>query len=198
MTEDPNHDAGDSGADDESTRDLAELVGDRLGGRDETLAAAEAATGGALGAAITAVPGASGYFRQGVVAYAYDTKRRLLGVRRELLDEHGVVSAPVAREMARGIRDTADVTWGVGTTAVAGPTGGTDERPVGTAFVGVAYAAPWETGDSYATVERYRFEGDRGEVREAVVRQALSDLLAEVEGSDRNGGGSASGPEDDR
>lgn len=170
-----------------SARDLAELVGDRLGGRDETLAVAEAATGGALGAELTAIPGASAYFRQGVVAYAYDTKRRLLGVRRETLDEHGVVSAPVAREMARGIRDTADVTWGLSTTAIAGPSGGTDDRPVGTAFVAVAHAAPWETGDSYAVVERYRFDGDRGAVRAAVVRRALADLLAEVEAVDGDG-----------
>lgn len=188
MTEDPNDDAADSGPAPGSTRALAERVGDRLGGRDETLAVAEAATGGSLGAAITAVPGASDYFRRGVVAYAYDTKRRALGVRRELLDEHGVVSAPVAREMARGIRDAADVTWGVGTTAVAGPTGGTDDRPVGTAFVGVAHAAPWETGNSYATVGRYRFEGDRGVVREAVVRRALLDLLAEVDAVDGTDG----------
>lgn len=167
---------------DGDARALARRVGDRLRNREETLAVAEAATGGAVGAAVTAVPGASDYFDSGVTAYAYDTKRRLLGVRRETLDDHGVVSGPVAREMARGIRDRADVTWGLACTAIAGPGGGTDERPVGTAFVGVAHAAPWETGDSYAVVDRYGFDGDRTAVREAVVRQALAALLAELDG----------------
>ncbi|PSQ16981.1 CinA family protein [Halobacteriales archaeon QS_8_69_26] len=164
-------------------RALARRVGERLVDRDETLAVAESATGGALGAALTAVPGASGYFRRGAVAYGYDTKRRTLGVARETIDDHGVVSGPVAREMARGIRDGADVTWGVATTAVAGPDGGTEDRPVGTAFVAVAHAAPWETGDSYATVDRYEFDGDRAAVRRAVVRQSLADLLSEMAGS---------------
>jgi nicotinamide-nucleotide amidase len=165
-------------------RDLAGTVADRLRDRGETVAAAESATGGSIGAALTANPGASDVFDRAVVAYAYDSKRQLLGVRRETLDECGVVSAPVAREMARGIRDTADATWGVATTAIAGPGGGTDDRPVGTAFVAVAYAAPWETGDSYATVERHAFEGDRSEVRAATVEAALSALQAELDATE--------------
>lgn len=175
MSGDRNREA--AGPDDPAVRHLARQVGDRLDDRDETLGVAEAATGGALGAAVTAVPGASGYFRQGVVAYGYDTKRRLLGVARETIDAHGVVSGPVAREMARGIRDTADVTWGVATTAIAGPGGGTGDRPVGTAFVAVAHAAPWETGDSDCTVTHYEFEGTRTEVKRAIAEQALEDLL---------------------
>lgn len=170
----------DPAADDD---DHAIAVGDRLRDRGETLAVAEAATGGAVAARLTAPPGASDFFDRGIVAYAYDTKRHTLGVRRETLDDHGVVSAPVAREMARGVRDSADVTWGLATTAIAGPTGGTEDRPVGTAFVGVAYAAPWETGDSYATVERYAFDGDRATVRERTVDRALRDLLAELDDS---------------
>ncbi len=161
---------------------LARRVRDRLREREETLAVAESTAGGLVSAQVTAVQGASDAFDRGVVAYGYDTKRTTLGVRRETLDEHGAVSAPVAREMARGIRDAADVTWGLAETGIAGPSGGTDETPVGTVFIGVAYAAPWESGDSYATVERHAFEGDRRAVREAVARQAVADLLDGVEG----------------
>jgi nicotinamide-nucleotide amidase len=168
---------------DDATAELVGELGDRLRDRSETVAVAESATGGAVGAALTAVPGASDYFDRSVVAYAYDAKRQLLGVRRETLDDHGVVSAPVAREMAMGIRDTADSTWGLATTAIAGPGGGTEEHPVGTAFVAVAYAAPWETGDSYAVVEGYEFDGDRTAVRKATVERALADLQAELDGT---------------
>jgi nicotinamide-nucleotide amidase len=152
-------------------------VGEALRERDATVAVAESCTGGLVGARLTAVPGASDYFEQGVVAYAYGAKEQRLGVSREALDEHGAVSAPVAREMARGIRDTADATWGVATTGVAGPTGGTAETPVGTVYVGVAYAAPWGSGESFATAERHQFDGDRTAVREATVDAALDALL---------------------
>ncbi|WP_440988927.1 CinA family protein [Haloarchaeobius baliensis] len=159
----------------------ADRLGDELRDRGETLAVAESCTGGLLGARITAVPGASDYFDRGLVTYAYGAKEQLLGVDREALDEHGAVSEPVARQMARGVRDTADVTWGVSTTGVAGPTGGSEETPVGTVYIGVAYAGPWGSGSSYATVERYEFDGDRDAIREQTVDRALADLLAEVE-----------------
>ena len=155
-------------------------LGDELRDRGETLSVAESCTGGLLGARITAVPGASDYFDRGLVTYAYGAKEQLLGVDREALDEHGAVSEPVARQMARGVRDTADVTGGVATTGIAGPSGGTEETPVGTVYVGVAYAGPWGSGSSYATVERYEFDGDRDAVRERTVDRALDDLLAEV------------------
>ncbi|MFC6730013.1 CinA family protein, partial [Natronoarchaeum mannanilyticum] len=127
------------------------------------------------------VPGSSDYFDRSLVTYAYGAKRQLLGVTREALDERGAVSEPVARQMARGVRDTSDTTWGVGVTGVAGPDGGTEETPVGTVYVGVAYAGPWGSESSYATVERYEFDGDRAEIRERAVRRALADLFAEVE-----------------
>lgn len=158
-------------------------LGDRLREADHSVAAAESCTGGLVGTRLTATPGASDYFDSAVVAYAYDAKRRLLGVSREALDERGAVSAAVAREMARGVRDRADVTWGVSTTGVAGPTGGTEETPVGTVYVGVAYAGEWGTETSYVTASRYQFDGDRAAVREATVDQALADVLAELDDS---------------
>ena len=156
-------------------------VGDALRDAEETLAVAESCTGGLLGAAITAIPGASDYFDAGLTTYAYDAKRRHLAVNREALDEHGAVSEPVAREMARGVRDVADVTWGISTTGVAGPTGGSEENPVGTVFIGISYAGPWGSEESYSTVSRYVFDGDRADVRAKTVERALEDLLAEVE-----------------
>ncbi|QLK26638.1 CinA family protein [Natrinema zhouii] len=169
---------------DDIKRDLPMDVADALRDHGETLAVAESCTGGLIGAAITAVPGASDYFDAGLTTYAYDAKRRHLGVSREALDEHGAVSEPVAREMAQGVRDVADVTWGIATTGIAGPTGGTDEDPVGTVYIGISYAAPWGSEESYATVSRYVFEGDRADVRAKTVDRALADLLAELEARD--------------
>lgn len=151
-------------------------LGDRLRERGETVAVAETATGGLVAALLTAPAGASDYLDRGWVPYAYDALREELAVTRETLDEHGAVSAPAVREMARAARDRARADWGIGVAAIAGPTGGKDGRPVGTAFVGIAEAAPWESGDSQATVERYEFDGDREAVRERVARQALRDL----------------------
>ncbi|MBZ6493417.1 CinA family protein [Natrinema longum] len=166
---------------DDIDRDLPMDVADALRDTGETLAVAESCTGGLIGAAITAVPGASDYFDSGLTTYAYDAKRRHLGVSREALDEHGAVSEPVAREMAQGIRDVTDVTWGISTTGIAGPTGGSEETPVGTVYIGISHGAPWGSEESYATVSRYVFDGDRAAVRAKTVDQALADLLAELE-----------------
>ncbi|WP_121822179.1 CinA family protein [Halostella salina] len=162
--------------------DIATRLGDRLRDAGGTVATAESCTGGLVGGRITAVPGASDYYLGTVVAYDNDLKRRLLGVTRESLDQRGAVSAAVARELARGVRDRTDATWGVSTTGVAGPSGGTEETPVGTVYIGVAYAGEWGTESSYATATRHEFDGDRAAVREATVDRALGDLLAELDG----------------
>lgn len=159
---------------------IEERVGAVLRDAGETVAIAEAATGGLIGAILTRPPGASDYFDRAYVTYAYDSLREELAVSRETLDEHGAVSGPAVREMAQAARDRARADWGLATAAIAGPGGGTDDRPVGTAFVAVAAAAPWDSGDSEATVERYEVDGDRAAVRERVARQALRDLHAGV------------------
>lgn len=166
---------------DDVDRELPMRVADALRETGDTVAVAESCTGGLIGAALTAIPGSTDYFEAGLTTYAYDAKRRHLGVSREALDEYGAVSEPVALEMARGVRDVCDVTWGVSATGVAGPTGGTEETPVGTVYIGVAYAGPWESGSSVATATHYEFDGDRGDVRAATVDRALEDLLAAVE-----------------
>lgn len=160
---------------------VAERVGEMLRGRGETLATAESATGGLVSATIVDVPGASEYFDRGFVTYAYDAKAGTLGVDRELLDEHGAVSEPVAAAMARAARDLAGVTWGVSVTGIAGPSGGTADKPVGTTYIGVAYAGAWGSGRSETTVERYRFEGDRDQIRHRAAESALGDLEGRIE-----------------
>lgn len=166
---------------DDIDRELPMRVGDALRDAEETLSVAESCTGGLIGAAITTIPGASDYFDAGLTTYAYDAKRRHLGVSREALDEYGAVSEPVAREMAQGVRDVTDVTWGVSATGVAGPTGGTKDDPVGAVYVGVSYAGPWGTNTSEATVSRYEFDGDRATVRAKTVERALEDLLEAID-----------------
>ena len=165
----------------DDARAVSEQVGDALRETDATVATAESCTGGLIGSLLTDVAGSSDYFDRSLVTYSYDAKRAQLAVSRESLDEHGAVSEPVAREMAKGVRDVADTTWGVATTGIAGPTGGTPEKPVGTVFVGVAYAGEWGSGESFSTVNRYEFDGSRTEVKEQIARQALEALLAAVE-----------------
>jgi nicotinamide-nucleotide amidase len=160
---------------------VEERVDDALREADATVAVAESCTGGLVGSLLTDVPGSSDYLDRSLVTYSYDAKREVLAVSREALAEHGAVSAPVARQMAKAARDTADATWGVATTGVAGPSGGTEETPVGTVFVAVAHAGEWESGDSWSAVERYEFDGDRLAVKERIARQALAVLLDAVE-----------------
>ena len=158
----------------------AERLGELLTARDESLAVAESLTGGLVGSRVTDVPGASAYFDRGFVTYAYDAKRELLGVSRESLDAEGAVSAAVAEEMAAGARDRADTTWAVSTTGIAGPDGGTAEKPVGLVYVGVAYAAPWGTEASFVRSERRELDGDRAAVKRGAVDAALDALVRAV------------------
>lgn len=160
---------------------IEQRVGEALRERGETVATAESCTGGLVCSLLTDVPGSSDYLDRGYVTYAYDAKRTTLGISREALDEHGAVSEPVAREMARSARDHANTTWGISTTGIAGPSGGSEDTPVGTVFIGVAYAAPWSSGRSSASVSRYEFSGDRTAIKGKIARQALSDLLTQLE-----------------
>ncbi|KAB1186518.1 MULTISPECIES: CinA family protein [Haloferax] len=165
-----------------------ERVGDTLRDAGHTVAVAESCTGGLIGSLLTDVPGSSDYFDRSLVTYSYDAKRHELAVSRESLDEHGAVSEPVAGEMAAGVRDIADTTWGLATTGIAGPDGGLPGKPVGTVFVGIAFAAPWGSGDSYTRVERFEYDGSRTQVKEQIARGALELLREEVESVSENAG----------
>ena len=123
------------GTDDES---LTSVVGQLLRDRQETLAVAESCTGGGLGAMLTEIPGSSDYFRGGVIAYANEVKQSLLRVNSDDLAQFGAVSHPVAQQMAIGAKKALDTSWGISITGIAGPGGGTEEKPVGLIYIGLA------------------------------------------------------------
>jgi PncC family amidohydrolase len=137
--------------------------------RNLTLATAESCTGGFIANRITNVPGASKVFLGGVVAYCNGVKQRFLGVRSETLLRHGAVSAPVAREMAEGARKKFGADFAVAVTGVAGPSGGTKAKPVGTVFIALAGAAG-------TVVERRLNDFGREKFKEVTARQALKRL----------------------
>jgi nicotinamide-nucleotide amidase len=159
---------------------IEEELNDVLPEAGHTVATAESCTGGLVGSLLTDVSGSSDYFDRALVTYTYDAKLDT-GVSREALDEHGAVSEPVARQMAQATRDAAGTRWGVSTTGIAGPTGGSEEKPVGTVYIGVAYAGEWGTQSSYTAVERREFDGTRTEIKEQIARRALRKLREEVE-----------------
>ncbi len=148
---------------------LAEVVGHALRVHGATLAVAESCTGGRLSALCTAVPGASAWFLEGLVTYANASKIRHLGVDADTLGHYGAVSAEVSQQMARGVREGAGATYGLGITGIAGPDGGTDEKPVGT--VHIALAAPGGVHH-----RKLRLAGDRERIQNLSAAAAL-DLL---------------------
>jgi len=151
----------------EGKDELPDLCVARLAARGERLAVAESCTGGLLAELVTRVPGASAVFDLGVVAYADEMKERVVGVPAPLLAAHGAVSEPVARALAEGARRIGGAAWGVGITGIAGPTGGTPEKPVGTVHLSVAGAAGTE-----AAHRTYR--GDRERIRRQAAYEALN------------------------
>jgi nicotinamide-nucleotide amidase len=155
--------------------DLAEALGVALMARGATLAVAESCTGGLIAKRITDQPGASRYFLGGMVAYSDSAKIRHLNVPSDLLAREGAVSKPVAEAMARGVASEFGATAGIGITGVAGPGGGSEEKPVGTVW----YSASLE-GAVSARLER--FLGDRALVRERAGQAAMALLLGILEG----------------
>lgn len=153
---------------------LAERLQGICLGRGLTVAAAESCTGGLVAAAITDIAGSSGYFRGGVVAYADEAKAALLAVSPEVLAAHGAVSAQVARAMAMGARHRLGTALAVSVTGVAGPGGGSDEKPVGLTYVAVADAAGVD-------VRRYHWPGDRAANRRDSAKAALELLIERAE-----------------
>jgi PncC family amidohydrolase len=155
--------------------DLEVAVGRMLKERAMTLGTAESCTGGLIGHLITNVPGSSDYYRGSITAYASDLKERLLGVRGETLATYGAVSERAAREMARGARRAIEADVCVSVTGIAGPSGGTPEKPVGLVYIALA------AGDG-EWVERHVWDGDRWQNKSRSAEAALDLIRRYLEG----------------
>jgi nicotinamide-nucleotide amidase len=151
----------------EGKDELPAIVVARLAARGERVALAESCTGGLVAELVTRVPGASNVFDLGLVAYANAVKERFAFVPGEVLAAHGAVSEPVARALAEGIRAAAGATWGIGVTGIAGPTGGTPDKPVGTVHLALA-------GPSGTEHVARLYRGDRERIRKMAAFEALN------------------------
>jgi len=151
---------------------LAEEVGAALKARGLMLATAESCTGGWISEAVTMVPGSSDWFERGFVTYTYISKREMLGVKEATLEKHGAVSEEVVREMIEGALARSHAQVAVAVSGVAGPTGGTPEKPVG--YVCLA----WGMKGGRPRSEAQRYSGDREAVRRQSVEHALKGVLA--------------------
>jgi nicotinamide-nucleotide amidase len=148
---------------------MEEVVGRRLTMTEFTLAVAESCTGGLIAQRLTGVPGSSNYFIEGLVTYSNQSKTRLLGVDKKLIKEFGAVSQQVARDMARGVRHKAKTDFGLAVTGIAGPDGGTEEKPVGLVYIALA-------DDAHTEHKKLNIPGDRELIRWRASQAAL-DML---------------------
>lgn len=148
-------------------RSLEQVVGDLLRARFWRIATAESCTGGLVASRLTDVPGSSDYMERGVVCYSNRAKTDLLGVPEETIREHGAVSEPVGLAMATGMREQVDVEVAVAVTGIAGPGGGTDQKPVGTVVIAVVFPGG-------ARVRRFLFPGGRAQVKFQASQAALN------------------------
>lgn len=146
--------------------EIDNLLATALRQSGQTLALAESCTGGMIAARITTLPGSSAYFSGGVVAYSNGVKTALLQVPEELLVRHGAVSGEVAKAMADGARLVIGSDLALSVTGIAGPDGGTIEKPVGTVFVALS-------GSDTCIVQHHLFHGDRATIRQQATEQAL-------------------------
>jgi nicotinamide-nucleotide amidase len=146
--------------------------------RKQRMGVAESCTGGLIGAACTSLAGSSQWFERGVVSYSDQSKTELLGVPPALISLHGSVSEAVAGHMARGLLAHAPLDWALACTGIAGPSGGSDGKPVGTVWLALAHDG------KLLRVWREQFPGDRQAVRLATVRAGLAALVDAVEDSE--------------
>jgi nicotinamide-nucleotide amidase len=145
---------------------LEKTIGDRLRDKKWTLSIAESCTGGLICDRITDVSGSSDYFMGGMVTYSNESKAKYLGVPMKDITTHGAVSPQVAKKMAQGVRKAFSTTFGLSTTGVAGPTGGTKKKPVGLVFIGLAKGKrTW--------VMKLNLKGNRREIKEKATKKAL-------------------------
>jgi PncC family amidohydrolase len=145
---------------------LEKIIGDRLKERGWTLSIAESCTGGLISDRLTDVPGSSDYFEGGMVTYSNESKAKHLGIPLDYIKKYGAVSPQVARKMAQGVRKAFNTTFGLSTTGVAGPTGGTKRAPIGRVFIGF-------TNGRKTWVRREDFKGSRREIKRKAAERSL-------------------------
>ena len=145
-------------------------VSDILKQKNLTIATAESCTGGLIAHSLTNISGSSDYFKRGIVSYSNEAKIELLDISEELLIKYGAVSIQVAQAMAEGVRIKSNVDIGISTTGIAGPTGGTNEKPVGLVYISIS------TSDE-TMVQKFQFSGDRLQNKESTCNAALQMLL---------------------
>jgi nicotinamide-nucleotide amidase len=150
---------------------LAATLGARLRENRDHLVTAESCTGGWIAKCMTDIAGSSAWFDCGLAAYSYEAKQALLGVRPQTLENFGAVSRETAVEMVSGALTHSGATVAVAVTGIAGPGGGTDDKPVGTVWIG------WKRRGGYAKAEVFLFAGDRDAVRRQTVAAALHGLM---------------------
>lgn len=151
---------------------LAQALGQRLRDARARLVTAESCTGGWIAKAVTDVAGSSDWFDCGMAAYSYEAKQALLGVRPQTLETHGAVSRETVIEMVSGALVNSGASVAVAVTGIAGPGGGSEDKPVGTVWIG------WKRRGGYASAELFQFDGDRDAVRRQTVAAALHGLVA--------------------
>lgn len=152
-------------------------LGEKLARRGEHLCTAESCTGGWVGQAVTAVPGSSAWFDRGFVTYSNEAKREMLGVQPATLEQFGAVSVETVREMAAGALAGSQADWAIAVSGVAGPDGGTPDKPVGLVWLA------WMHRGEVPEARRFLFEGDRGAVRRQAVEAAVQGLLERLRGA---------------
>lgn len=152
---------------------LEEIILELLKTKNYTIATAESCTGGMLAGTLVNCSGISSYFKEGVVSYSNEAKQKYLGVKATTLDQYGAVSEETAREMAEGIKKAAGTHIGLSTTGIAGPDGGTQEKPVGLVYAGIAI-----NDETY--VYKFNFNGNRQGIREKTVKNLLYQLLKKL------------------
>jgi nicotinamide-nucleotide amidase len=150
---------------------LAQEIGTLLLERGEFVATAESCTGGLISKLLTDIAGSSGWFERGVVTYSNLAKQELLDVPEDIISAEGAVSEATAQCMVEGLLMSSPADWGIAVTGVAGPTGGTKSKPVGTVWIA------WLHRGNDPVVRRHHFEGDREQVREQTAHTALTELL---------------------
>jgi nicotinamide-nucleotide amidase len=151
--------------------ELAERLGQCLKVKGYKIATAESCTGGWIAQAITEVPGSSVWFERGFVTYSNNAKVQMLGVNPQILAEYGAVSAEIAQQMAAGALANSEADWTIAVTGIAGPDGGSEEKPVGTVYIA------WQSKARFSKVEKLQLSGNRHQIRRQTVIRTIEGVL---------------------